>query len=64
MKTTHMNSDNFAERGMQTFNDVLKTKDVQVTAAVEVHAECQASLWEILDTDQTDEHVDGAENEG
>jgi hypothetical protein len=37
------------ERGMQTFNNVLKTKDVQASLLKQVNAECMVNAWSIHD---------------
>ncbi len=55
MKNAHLNSDNFVERGMQTFNHILKNKDVQVTAVSEAHVECQVSSSDIADAEIRDD---------
>lgn len=49
MKSLHVNGDNYVNRGMQTFNEVTKNKDVQVAYIKHSNAECQANSWDIHD---------------
>jgi hypothetical protein len=41
---------------MQTFNNVLKNKDVQVVFVKHSNAECQANTWDIHDLYETEEN--------
>ncbi|KAJ3120629.1 WD repeat-containing protein 78 [Nowakowskiella sp. JEL0407] len=49
LKASRTNNDNFVDRGMQTFNDAIKNKEVQVSGPKSVNAECMATTWGIYD---------------
>ncbi|KAI8818423.1 WD40-repeat-containing domain protein [Fimicolochytrium jonesii] len=42
-------NENFVSRSQQTFNDPVKTKEVQAVGPKMVHAECMVTQWEIFD---------------
>ncbi|KAJ8325836.1 hypothetical protein O5D80_006023 [Batrachochytrium dendrobatidis] len=46
---SRVNNDNFVERGMQTFNNAHKSKDIQATAQRQINAEVMVNQWEIYD---------------
>ncbi|KAJ3110400.1 WD repeat-containing protein 78 [Phlyctochytrium bullatum] len=54
------NNENFTDRGMQTFNNFLKTKEVQVSGPTVTGAECQVTRWAIYDaySDKRGDKVD------
>ncbi|KAI9099413.1 WD40-repeat-containing domain protein [Phlyctochytrium arcticum] len=42
-------NENFVDRAMQTFNEPLKTKEIQAAGAKQANAECMATQWSIYD---------------
>ncbi|KND02527.1 uncharacterized protein SPPG_02986 [Spizellomyces punctatus DAOM BR117] len=50
-------NENFVDRGMQTFNDPLKTKEIQAPGPKGVNVECMVTQWSIYDA----YHLEGTE---
>ncbi|KAJ3166366.1 WD repeat-containing protein 78 [Irineochytrium annulatum] len=46
---SRQNNENFTDRGMQTFNNFLKNKDVQASGPEYNSTECQVTQWTIYD---------------
>ncbi|KAI8926599.1 WD40-repeat-containing domain protein [Entophlyctis helioformis] len=49
LKAIRANNDNYVERGMQTFDNAHKSKDVQATAQKQANAEVMVNQWAIFD---------------
>jgi hypothetical protein len=49
LKAGKQNNDNFVDRGMQTFNEPSKNKEVQAFAQKQSNAECMTNTWSIHD---------------
>ncbi|KAJ3004865.1 WD repeat-containing protein 78, partial [Thoreauomyces humboldtii] len=49
MLSTRQGNENFVSRSQQTFNEPVKTKDVQAAGPKMVNAECMATQWGIYD---------------
>ncbi|KAJ3296363.1 WD repeat-containing protein 78 [Borealophlyctis nickersoniae] len=63
LKSTRANNENYVDRGMQTFNEPLKNKDVQAAGQKHANAECMTTQWEIYDAYHPSEsaaHADAA----
>ena len=55
LKATRVNNDNYVSRGMQTFNNPQKSKDLQATAVKFANANTMATTWLIHDAFEREE---------
>ena len=49
LKALHLNNDNFVSRGVQTFKEAQKSKDVQASNIKYANADCNTTQWGIYD---------------
>ncbi|KAJ1560261.1 WD repeat-containing protein 78, partial [Nowakowskiella sp. JEL0078] len=63
LKSSRINNDNFVDRGMQTFNDPCKNKEVQAFGAKSTNSECMATSWSIYDAQQSKKSSANGEKE-
>jgi hypothetical protein len=52
-----LNNDNYVDKGIQTFNSLLKNKDVQIPSTKKANVECMTNSWGIYDA-----YADAAKN--
>ncbi len=53
----HLSGDNYVHRGMQTFNEIHKNKEIQCLSSRSVNVEIQADSWDIHDSQETSQAV-------